>query len=78
MQYRRADMCESAGEGLVDLYSAMQPILDRISEERAAAHAAELVSSASGGAAGKDDEDGPQRMKITIIGQPNVVSVSPS
>ena len=60
------------GEGLVDLYTAMQPILDKIIEERASKRAEDAPKKKSR-PAGEDDMEGPQQMKIAIIGQPNVV-----
>ena len=62
----------SLGEGLVDLYTAMQPILDNINEERTSQREERAPKSKSQ-PAGEDNPEGPQHMKIAIIGQPNVV-----
>ena len=56
------------GEGLVDLYTAMQPIVDKIVDERASQREGLPKRPAE-----EDGTEGPQNMKIAIIGQPNVV-----
>jgi predicted GTPase len=58
----------AAGEGLADLYSAMQPIIDKAVEER---KARAQISTAAETGSGPGVE---QQIKLTIIGQPNVVS----
>ncbi|EIE20905.1 small GTP-binding protein [Coccomyxa subellipsoidea C-169] len=60
------------GEGLVDLYTAMQPMIDKIIEERASQREEAAPKARSPGLAGEDDTEGPQDMKIAVIGQPNV------
>lgn len=59
------------GEGLVDLYTAMQPVLDKIIDERASQR--EGLPNWASPPAEQDGTEGPQNMKIAIIGQPNVV-----
>ena len=62
-----------AGEGLVDLYTAMQPMIDKIIEERASQREEAAPKARAPGLAGEDETEGPQDMKIAVIGQPNVV-----
>lgn len=59
--------CTVAGEGLTDLYIAMQPTIDSVTEERKAQ--AEAVAQGSPSSASTQD----QQIRLTIIGQPNVV-----
>lgn len=57
-----------AGEGLADLYGALQPILDGIVEERMANR---VAMARPQGIDGQPEDAGP--IKLAIIGQPNVV-----
>lgn len=64
-------LCPMTGEGLVDLYTAMQPILDKIVDERASQR--EGPPKGASPLAEEHGTEGPQNMKMAIIGQPNVV-----
>ncbi len=61
-------MPSAAGEGLADLYGALQPILDGIVEDRMAKRVAVTKPQ---GIDGQSEDAGP--VKLAIIGQPNVV-----